>query len=95
MGLRGLEKHPAESRAVASPGLPHGMSLLLAGLSPARTSPPREKSESRQQAGGRKGRGAPGGRFGSFWKALRLHNSNGLKGAVKRGGRAGQQLPGE
>lgn len=95
MWVSGYGETPRGVRAVASPGLPHGMSLVLAGLCPARTSHPRERTESRQQAGGKKGRGALGGRFGSFWKALCLHNSNGLKGAVKRGGWAGQQLPGE
>lgn len=40
-------------------------------------------------------RGALRGRSGRFWKALRLHSSNGLKGAEKGGGRAGEQLLGE
>lgn len=76
------------------------MSPLLAELSPSRTSHPRERSESRQQGREWEGRGqerwkTPEREVGRFWKVLRLHNSNGLKGAVKGGGRAGQQLPGE
>lgn len=104
MDLMGVEKHPQ------SPVLSHqkGMSPVGPSSTPnpipipdtgmragskggsgkgEDRSPEREKEE-------KEGAGAFRVRFSRFWKALHVHNSSGVKGAVKEGGRAGQQLPG-
>lgn len=72
MWVSGYGETPRGVRAVASPGLPHGMSLVLAGLCPARTSHPRERSESRKQAGGEEGERSPGREVRQFLESAAL-----------------------